>query len=168
VWVPEKERQPMKHRNRATAQQDLSQELIALSGFTVEGLKKRWRELWNVEPPKRISRELLTQAIAYRLQEGIFGGLKPSTLRLLERPGKDGSSSQSHLVSRRGAAPGTFLIREWQGTSHQVTVLDDGVVVYRGQRYRSLSEVARAITGSRWSGPLFFGLRKQAAVAAND
>jgi hypothetical protein len=70
------------------------------------------------------------------------------------------------VASHRKTAPGTVLIREWQGASHRVTVLDDGVI-YRGRRHQSLSEVARAITGTRWSGPLFFGLKGRAKGAGN-
>jgi hypothetical protein len=110
---------------------------------------------------------LLTRALAYRLQERTFGGLKPSTRRLLERIGEGRSSSQlMRVAAHRKTAPGTVLIREWKGASHRVTVLDDGVI-YRGRRHQSLSEVARAITGTRWSGPLFFGLKGRAKGAGN-
>lgn len=157
----------MNHRSCATDQKGLCEELAALSGDTVKSLKVRWRALWNSEPPKRISRELLMRAIAYRLQERTFGGLKPSTRRLLERVGKEGSLDEPSRTSSTRATPGTVLVREWQGTSHRVTVLDDGVV-YRDRHYRSLSEVARAITGGRWSGPLFFGLRRLGSGVTSD
>ena len=132
-------------------------EIAALASLGIRDLKSRWRAWYDTEPPARISRELLTSAIAYRLQEREFGGLAPATRRLLEGVAADRSS-------RRLVAPGALLIREWRGAAHQVTVHDDGVV-YRGKRYGSLSEVARLITGTRWSGPLFFGLRKRAAEA---
>ncbi len=157
----------MKNRSHRNDWEQVAQELKALSALSVKHLKDRWRSLYGTEPPSRISRELLTRAIAYRLQECTFGGLKPSTRRLLERIGDGGSSN--HLMraaSRRRTSAGTVLIREWQGTSHRVAVLDDGVV-YRGRRYRSLSEVARIITGTRWSGPLFFGLRGRAKETGN-
>jgi hypothetical protein len=138
-------------------------EIAALASLGIRDLKSRWRAWYGTEPPARISRELLTSAIAYRLQEREFGGLAPATRRLLEGVGADRSSRR--LVARaRKVAPGALLIREWRGAAHQVTVHDDGVV-YRGKRYGSLSEVARLITGTRWSGPLFFGLRKRAAEA---
>jgi hypothetical protein len=139
----------------------ISAEIAALASFDIRDLKSRWRALYDTEPPLRISRELLTRAIAYRLQEREFGGLAPATRRLLERVADDLSSHCARLGLVRKAAPGTLLIREWRGTAHQVTVGDDGVV-YRGKRYGSLSEGARLITGTRWSGPLFFGLRKPA------
>ena len=132
-------------------------EIAALASLGIRDLKSRWRAWYGTEPPARISRELLTSAIAYRMQEREFGGLAPATRRLLERVAADRSS-------RRLVAPGALLIREWRGAAHQVTVHDDGVV-YRGKRYGSLSEVARLITGTRWSGPLLFGLRKRAAEA---
>ncbi len=157
----------MKNRTPSAASDQLPREIAALSALSVKHLKDRWRSSYGTEPPRRISRELLTRALAYRLQERTFGGLKPSTRRLLERIGEGRSSSRLvDVASHRKTAPGTVLIREWKGTSHRVTVLDNGVI-YRGQRYQSLSEVARAITGTRWSGPLFFGLKERAKEAGN-
>ena len=144
-----------------TQAEKISAEIAALASLDLKDLKLRWRDLYDTEPPPRISRELLTRAIAYRLQEREFGGLAPATRRLLERVADDPSSHRARLSHARKAAPGTLLIREWRGKAHQVTVHDDAVV-YRGKRYGSLSEVARLITGTRWSGPLFFGLRKAA------
>jgi hypothetical protein len=155
----------MKNRSHSTDWDQPTQELAALSALSVKHLKDRWRSLYGTQAPSRISRELLTRAIAYRLQERAFDGLKPSTRRLLERIAEGGLSSQMRVASHR-TAPGTVLLREWQGASHQVAVLDDGVV-YRGRRYNSLSEVARVITGTRWSGPLFFGLKGRAKEAGN-
>ncbi len=152
----------MKNRLSDSASNQLAREIAGLSSLSVKHLKERWRSLYSTEPPPRISRELLTRALAYRLQERALGGLKPSTLRLLERISKSPTSRDSvRIVPARKTAPGTVLIREWQGSRHQVTVLDNGVS-YRGQRYRSLSEVARAITATRWSGPMFFGLKARA------
>ena len=105
---------------------------------------------------------MLVQAIAYRLQEKAFGGLKPTTRRLLQRVATEGAARRAtNTTSAHRVRPGVVLLREWHGATHQVTVLTDGVR-FRGQRYRSLSAVARAITGSRWSGPLFFGLKSTA------
>jgi len=142
----------------------ISAEIAALAGLGIKHLKSRWRELYDTEPPPRISRELLTRALAYRLQEKVFGGLAPATRRLLERVANDLSSHHARLSLARKAAPGTLLIREWRGATHQVMVHDYGVA-YHGKRYGSLSEVARLITGTRWSGPLFFGLRKPVGEA---
>ena len=152
----------MKDQCSGTQAEEISAEIAALAALGINDLKSRWRDLYDTEPPPRISRELLTRAIAYRLQEREFGGLAPSTLRLLERVADDLPRARLNLACK--AAPGTLLIREWRGKAHQVTVHDEGVV-YRGKRYRSLSEVARLITGTRWSGPLFFGLRKPVGEA---
>ncbi|MGO9450812.1 MAG: DUF2924 domain-containing protein [Candidatus Binataceae bacterium] len=156
----------MKNHSHATDSDQLQRELGVLSALSVKQLKDRWRSVYGAEPPPRIHRELLTRALAYRLQERALGGLKPSTRRLLERIGEGRSLSQVMRVAVHQTTPGTVLVREWQGTSHRVTVRDDGVI-YRGRRYQSLSEVARVITGARWSGPLFFGLKQRAKEAAN-
>ncbi len=140
----------------------IAAQIAALAGLDLKDLKAQWRAWYDTEPPARISRELLTRAIAYRLQEKVFGGLVPATRRLLERVANGRSSHRAKLA--RKAVPGTLLIREWRGAVHQVKVGDHGVV-YHGKRYGSLSEVARLITGTRWSGPLFFGLRKPVAEA---
>ncbi len=145
----------------------LAAELAGLPALGSQRLKERWRSLYRTEPPPRISRDLLIRAIAYRLQERALGGLTPTTRRLLARVAEDGQSHNSIATApTRKLRPGAVLIREWQGTSHQVTVLADGVL-FRGERYGSLSEVARKITGSRWSGPLFFGLRAPAQENGN-
>jgi hypothetical protein len=108
------------------------------------------------------SRSFLIRAIAYRLQERAFGGLQPLTRRLLARVAAETAAGSSPKKPQtRKAQTGTILIREWQGNAHRVSILDDGVS-FNGKRYRSLSEVAREITGSRWSGPRFFGLRSPA------
>ena len=111
------------------------------------------------EPPHRISRELLTRAVAYRIQEQVYRGLKPSTRRLLLRLANDARAGRPLIPKPSSAAPaGTVLMREWHGVTHEVRVLDRGVL-YKRKRYRSLSEVAQLITGAHWNGPQFFGLR---------
>ena len=103
----------------------------------------RWRTLYGTSPHQRISRELLTGAIAYRMQEPALGKHRPSIRRLLERIAGSASAGHStHTAPAGKTAVGTVLIREWQGASHRVVVAE-GAVVYRKQRYRSLSEVAR-------------------------
>jgi hypothetical protein len=123
-------------------------------------------EVLGGEPPPSLGRRMMMQAIAYRLQERAFGGLKPSTLRILDRVAEGPGSVERRRAPARKAGAGTVLIREWGGVAHRVTVLDREVV-YRGHRYRSLSEVARVITGTRWSGPMFFGLRNRAKENAH-
>jgi hypothetical protein len=139
----------------------ISRELASLRSLPIKELKQRWRSLYSSEPPHRVSRELLTRAVAYRIQEQVRGGLKPSTRRLLERLAVDARSGRPLKLSPYvPASAGTVLMRDWQGITHEVKVLDRGVL-YKRKRYRSLSEVARLITGSRWSGPLFFGLHSK-------
>jgi Protein of unknown function (DUF2924) len=137
----------------------LTAEIAALSKASIEDLRKRWKTLYGEEPSGHIGRSFLIRTIAYRLQEKAFGGLKSSTQRLLARVAeKTATGSSPKSLSVRKAEPGTILIREWQGKTHEVTVLGDGMS-FKGKRYRSLSEIAREITGIRWSGPRFSGLR---------
>jgi hypothetical protein len=115
--------------------------------------------IYQSAPPGRSSRKLLVSAIAYRMQERALGGLKPAVRALLERVSENPTRSRvafDRPVTK--ASAGTVLIRDWRGQSHHVTVLEHGVL-YRKQNYRSLSQVARVITGTRWSGPRFFGLK---------
>jgi hypothetical protein len=132
----------------------LREELKGLIRLSRHSLAERWAALFGAPPPARTSRSLMIRAVAHKMQERAFGGLTASTRRLLAG---DAPSARASAPTRE-TRPGMVLLREWQGVTHQVTVIEDGVL-YRGQRYRSLSEVARLITDSRWSGPLFFGLR---------
>jgi len=139
--------------------QKLSAEIALLETLDVDQLRVRWKILYETEAPTRFSRDLLMRAVAYRMQERVLGGLKPATRRLFERLSQDASARRPVRVTHlRKLSPGALLIREWGGTKHQVTVLERGVM-FRSKLYRSLSEVARVITGNRWSGPLFFGLK---------
>jgi hypothetical protein len=109
----------------------------------------------------RLSRDLLTRGISYKLQERAYGGLSKAAARKLEQaaagPASRGAAKPTPSVSLR---PGTRLLREWHGVTHTALIHADGIE-WRGQRYSSLSVVARKITGARWSGPRFFGLRRQ-------
>ena len=149
----------MKRNPSESGTKNLADELAELRGLDATTLRQRWRVLYRTEAPVRIGHALLLQAVAYRLQERVLGGLKSSTRRLLERAAEDKVDRRPPTEApATRVAPGSVLIREWHGVSHRVTVLGDGVLL-RGARYRSLSEVARKITGTRWSGPRFFGLR---------
>jgi hypothetical protein len=126
-------------------------------------LNQRWCELFASERPPRICGDLLIKALAYRLQEKTLGGLKPATRRLLESWGsKNSAASPAAPRVRTRLKAGTVLVREWHGTAHRVTVVEDDGYRFDGRHYRSLSEIARTITGSRWSGPRFFGLKSTA------
>jgi len=133
--------------------------LASLKSSSVTELKRQWRALYNSEPPHRVSRELLTRAVAYRIQEQVYGGLKPSTRRRLMRLADDARAGRPlRSEPAAPAAAGTVLMREWHGVTHEVRVLDREVL-YKRKRYRSLTEVAQLITGAHWNGPHFFGLR---------
>jgi hypothetical protein len=139
----------------------LALNISALQTLDVAQLRARWRALYTTEAPRRSSHDLLLRAVAYRLQERALGGLKPITRRLFQRIAADAHARRPlDVVSVRKLEPGAVLIREWGGIQHQVMVLEQGFS-YRGKHYRSLSEVARLTTGSRWSGPLFFGLKNR-------
>ena len=136
----------------------LSREIAALGDLPVDALRAAWQVHYGATPPKRIGRDLLIRAVAHRMQEKARGGLKPSTNRRLKRLAEElKTKGEVSTVSGPAVKPGTRLIREWHGTTHEVWVLDEGYL-WRGERYRSLSEIARSITGTRWSGPAFFGL----------
>jgi Protein of unknown function (DUF2924) len=146
--------------------EELTRGITRLPALDVPALRQRWAALFGAEPSLSFGRALLLRAIAYRLQEQASPGLKPATRRVLDRIADNRSSDAPQSMPQRRASAGTVLIRQWRGVSHRVTVLDTDVV-YQGRRYKSLSEVARAITGSRWSGPLFFGLKGRAKEAVN-
>ena len=140
---------------------DVAKALVRLSEVTIFELRGEWRRLHRMPPPMRLSRDLLTRGISYKLQERAYGGLAMATARKLEQaaagPPSCGAAKPTPPISLR---PGTRLVREWRGVTHMVLIHADGVE-WRGQRYRSLSLVARKITGARWSGPRFFGLRRR-------
>ena len=129
----------------------ITQEVRALEALDLQGLRDQWRRRYG-EPPKMRSKELLARLLAWRIQADAFGGLDATTIRLLKC---DRLPAPKPLLT-----PGTCLAREWQGRRHEVDVLEKGFR-YGGKDYRSLSEVARTITGTRWNGLRFFGLREQ-------
>ena len=119
----------------------IPQRVAFLKSSSIAELRQQWRALYNSEPPLRISRKLLIRAVAYRIQEQLHGGLKPSTRRLLIRIANDARSGQPlKLVPAAPASAGTVLMREWQGVTHEIRVLDRGVL-YKRRRYRSLTDL---------------------------
>jgi hypothetical protein len=144
---------------------ETADQIVQLSKLDAKALKERWSALFGDHPIPRIGRGLTIMAIAYRLQEKAFGGIKPSAERILQKVA-DSHSDAPPFTANPPAGAGTVLIREWRGRRHRVAVVDQGVV-YRDRRYRSLSEVARAITGTRWSGPRFFGLGQRTKESAD-
>ena len=143
---------------REGAARTLAEGLAALPGLPLDVLKERWTALYGAPPPSRLGRALMVRALAHRLQEQALGGLAPATRRRLARAADEIGSGRAPSAPPAVAKPGTRLLREWQGITHEVIVLEDGVR-YRGESWASLSAVAREITGTRWSGPLFFGLK---------
>jgi hypothetical protein len=131
-------------------------EIAALEALSSAVLRERWLVLTG-SPVPRISPKLLRLALAWELQARSFGGLSRATTRTLDQLGRGETLTAP-------ARPGMRLVREWQGRVHVVTVGEDQVVRWEERPYRSLSEVARAITGTRWSGPAFFGLKKKVAA----
>ncbi|HEY0918051.1 DUF2924 domain-containing protein [Devosia sp.] len=158
---------------RRLSREELEREVAALDALDTKALRAKWAALYERDPPSRIRAGLLRLGIAYRLQEQAFGGLKPQTVRLLRKlaaqlrraraasqgGGEIDPGPSARLTVSMGFAltPGTQLMREWNGATEVVDVVADGFV-WRGTTYRTLSAVAGAITGTKWSGPKFFGL----------
>lgn len=141
----------------------LSAEIAQLRDLGLQDLQTRWRSLTGRRAPPHLSKSLLLRLLAYRLQADTHGDLDPGTLRFLDRivSGPEIQSGKNlPQPDNDRVRPGAVLVREWEGTSHRVMALADGYG-WNGQTYRSLSEVARAITGTRWNGARFFGLRDQ-------
>ena len=135
----------------------VAEKLAELEALGSADLRIRWREMIGRPAPKHMSRDLLLRALAHHVQEQAEGGLSKAALKRLATLADQKGNGRPLPAPR--LKPGTRLVREWRGEVHQVTVLDDGFD-YRGKCYGSLSHVARTITGTRWSGPAFFGLRK--------
>ena len=135
--------------------------LVALRTTPTPDLKAQWRDLFETEPPP-FNRRYLESRLAYRIQELVYGGLKPETIRRLEALGEelDGGDKKRRSIrfDRDRPITGTRLLRDWQGVEQVVTVIKDGFE-WQGRPYRSLSAIARAITGTRWNGWVFFGLK---------
>ena len=139
--------------DRASKESEVAREIAGLDELGRESLIARWRAAYGAPPPRKLSRALMEKALAYEIQCRAFGGLSGAAKRALRAAAasKDGSTGPRLLN------PGARLIREWNGTVHEVDVSGDGYV-WQDQRYRSLTAIARAITGTKWSGPRFFGL----------
>ena len=149
----------MKRMVSEVKSEKLTKKLKDLETRGDDELKDRWRSLYGTQPPKNIHRSLLIAAAAHRIQENALGALKSSVRRHLMQAASNPATPRlsPHFPSLRPRA-GTVLVRDWGGVTHHAQVLEDGIL-FRSKRYKSLSEVARVITGARWSGPLFFGLK---------
>jgi hypothetical protein len=141
-------------------------EIARLRGLDIDALLARWRTVFRRKAPPRLPRHLLFRTLVYRLQAEAFGDLDPATRQLLEKSGSSADVIQLTVDLHRiqpGLRPGTVLTREWDGHQQRVMVLADGFS-WRDKTYPSLSRVASAITGTRWNGPRFFGLRDKSYV----
>ena len=145
-----------------TTQDPILARLAALKAMSVNDLKAEWQALFNAPAPNN-SRTFLEGRLAYRIQELTYGGPDKQTRRLLDLLADEVEGTltrKGQIADPRNPVVGTKLIREWDGVAHTVTVLKDGFD-WGGQRYKSLSAVARAITATRWNGYRFFGLRER-------
>jgi hypothetical protein len=138
-------------------------ELDRLATMPIAGLRVRYRELFRSDPPKSFGPDLLRRSVAHRIQEKAYGGLSRPIQRLLDQLIREYASKPGgRIVLPRRIKPGSVLVRQWKGKSHRVMVLADGFA-YDGKTFGNLSEIAVLITGTRWNGPRFFGLRSKAA-----
>jgi hypothetical protein len=150
----------------AVRQKDASREALSrLPKLDIRELREEWRRLYKADASPHLSRELLIRAVAYRMQEVALGGLRPEPRRQLRQVAQDlKTAGASTIRLRPQLKPGTRLMREWQGRTYEVVVLDDGFS-WQGTRCNSLSAIARKITGTAWSGPLFFGLKQNRSAS---
>jgi len=145
----------------------LDSDITVLPALSAHELRASWRALRCGNPTAPSSRHLMIREIAYKMQERAHGGLAPAIKRRLRALAEEiGANGAGALAPALLLKPGTRLLREWGGKTHTVIVLDDGFE-YGSERHQSLTQIARRITGSHWSGPRFFGLRKAAAQSAD-
>jgi Protein of unknown function (DUF2924) len=138
--------------------------LSRLPELNLGELRQQWRILYKTEASPHLSRELLVRAVAYRMQEVALGGLRSGRQRQLQQIARQFKQTGAAATPRRPELkPGTRLVREWQGQTYEVLVLDEGFS-WQGTPHRSLSAIARKITGTAWSGPLFFGVKPNRAA----
>jgi hypothetical protein len=144
----------------------LDQQLAALATMSSAQLRAEWVRVYRTPAPP-LSADLLARGIAWRLQERVHGGLTKAHLRELRRykTRLDAAGNVSTNVNAGRIKPGSRIVREWGGSTHHVLVLDDSYH-YQDRSYTSLTQIAREITGTHWSGPRFFGLRKSGAANA--
>lgn len=151
-------------KGRVTTETSVGDEIAHLRGLDLKGLRARWQSVLQRPAPDHLPRHLLFAIIAYRIQSDRFGDLDRETKQLLDHTGskQSGTAMSARLVNfdqkRTELTPGTVLVREWNRQSQRVMVMSDGFA-WNGKTYDSLSRVAFAITGTKWNGPRFFGLR---------
>jgi hypothetical protein len=163
-------------RSRSVAQNatkpTLEDEIAHLRDLDIHGLRLRWKGIFRRQPPSYLPRHLLFAMLAYQLQAEQLGDLAPDKVRLLRQIAAGGGLTQAvRLTSefdqrRTELKSGTILMRQWNGQPHRVMVLDEGFA-WNGKTYDSLSKIACAITGTKWNGPRFFGLRDKPSTEAS-
>ena len=136
---------------------DLIDELAALATMSPAQLRAEWRRVHRTAPPP-FTPELLLRGIAYRLQERVHGGVSAKTVRAIRRLAEQNRETAGESIGKVNVKPGTRLVRSWNGTTYSVLVTNEGFML-DGKRFKSLSQVAQAITGVHWSGPRFFGVQ---------
>jgi Protein of unknown function (DUF2924) len=142
----------------------ISEQIAALPGLNKEQLLALWKENFGKAAPPHLRKQLMVPVLAYRIQEREYGGLSHAArkrLRELAESSEAKSSQKERVIADDAAESGSRFVRSWHGEIHEVLVKPDGFE-YRGRLYGSLSKIACEITGTRWSGPLFFGIRKHA------
>jgi hypothetical protein len=154
---------------RPVEESELREAIANLATLDLAGLRVQWRNIFGGTAPLHLPKPLLARIIAYRLQADAFGDLSAAVRRTLEGFGAQSSTPSGQAGSdgsscRRRIKPGSILVREWNGHLQRVTALEEGFA-WEGKAYRSLSMVARAITGGHWNGPRFFGLTGSKAMA---
>jgi hypothetical protein len=150
----------MRRPQRAADAIDLNADLAGLARMSIDDLRSRWRVQTGKPAPAGFSKDLIARALAYRLQEQHLGGLDARDGRAMSMAARAEAGAIQHLKV------GSVIVREYQGVLHEVMVVPDGLC-WRGRTYTSLSTIAELITGTRWNGPRFFGLRRRDAVAAS-
>ena len=139
----------------------IAERIAALPKLDKVALCDLWKQIFNASPPSQLRKDLMIPIVAHRLQEQVFGSLSAGNRsRLLHLSRAFERDSDSTIPSARQIRPGTRLVRQWRDQVHLVNV-EANFYEYQGARYRSLSEIARLITGTRWSGPLFFGIKNE-------
>jgi hypothetical protein len=148
---------------RRLTEKDLELEIARLRGLELRALRAVWEKHHGTTVPSTLRREMLVRSILWQMQAKVFGGLKPATRKyLLEVAEATHSKTSIAPTPPVRIRPGTKLIRVWQNQTHTVTALDEGFT-WQGKRYRSLSQIARSITGTRWNGLVFFGVKPKQA-----
>ena len=159
---------PVRQQLEAAVDPAVEAELDRLPTAPIAQLRKRYRELFRTEPPKAFGPDLLRRSVAHRIQETAYGGLSASTRRLLDQLVKAAKAKPNgRLELPRRIKPGSELVRTWKGKSYRVMVMADGFA-HDGKTFASLSEIASEITGTRWNGPRFFGLRSTSNREGTD